>query len=80
MTEIEKLEAEARAIKDKLAEARTRATEDSLRESFGKLSADESLSVSKIVAESVGRSPLSNDALASFAERIAHFIKINSRS
>ena len=78
MTEIEKLEAEEQVIKERLAAARAKATEDSLRDSFGKLSQDDSLPVAKIVATAVGRPPLDNANLDAFAERLAHLTSINA--
>ena len=71
--EIEKLEAEEQVIKDRLAATRTRATKDSPRDSFGKLSRADSVPVA-IVATAVGRPPLDN---ANVAERLAHLITIN---
>ena len=78
MVEIEKLEAEEQVIKERLAAARAKATEDSLRDSFGKLSQDDSLPVAKIVAADCWQAPSRHANLDAFAERLAHLITINT--
>lgn len=77
MTEVEKLELEKQEIENKLAEAKKRTTENSLRASFAALQ-DESVPVAKIIGEAVSRGRVPPDALAEFAERLAHLIKINT--